>query len=135
MRASFNYEYLGKGKFGQLSRPVAKVSFLSKEGKWIEFSMVVDTGADFSILPRYIARILKISLETDCVEDETIGIGGEQKIYFLKQKIKVKIGNMEREVPIAFFANNDVPPLLGRLGFLEIFETTFVKNKKLVFKE
>lgn len=52
-----------------------------------------------------------------------------------KQKIKAKIGSLQRAVPIAFFDNNQVPPLLGRLGFLETFDTEFLKSHVTVFKD
>lgn len=97
--------------------------------------MVVDTGADFTILPRYLAEDLHISLERDCVKDETFGVGGEQAIYLYKQKIKAKIGDVEKDIPLAFFDNNEVPALLGRLGFLETFDTEFLKEHWVVFRE
>lgn len=135
MSTEFEYEFVGKGKFGDIHRPVAKVSFQSKDGHWTETWMVIDTGADFSILPKYLSYQLGISLEKDCFEDETIGVGGEQKVYFLKQKITCKIGHMKRSVPLAFFSNNNVPPLLGRLGFLETFDALFSKKRKVIFKD
>lgn len=96
--------------------------------------MVVDTGADFTILPAYLSKDLGISFEQDCVKDTTVGIGGEQSIYLCKSKIKARIGPFERDVPIAFFDTNEVPALLGRLGFLETFDTTFLKTHVVVFK-
>ncbi|KKP48237.1 MAG: hypothetical protein UR39_C0001G0032 [Candidatus Woesebacteria bacterium GW2011_GWA1_33_30] len=135
MDVKFNYEFSGKGYFGKIFRPVAKVSFKSQIGKlWSDVWMVVDTGADFTILPRYVSNDLGISLENDCILDTTVGVGGEQKIYLYKQKIKAKIGKFLRQVPLAFFDSDEVPPLLGRLGFLETFDTTFLKLHKTVFK-
>lgn len=97
--------------------------------------MVVDTGADFTILPKYVSKDLKISLEKDCIVDSTKGVGGEVEIYLLKEKIKAKIGNVVRKIPIAFFSSDEVPALLGRLGFLETFDTQFLKSYVTVFKE
>lgn len=97
--------------------------------------MVVDTGADFTILPRHLVQKLRISLEKDCIKDQTFGVGGEQAIYLCKQRIKAKIGDIERDVPLAFFDNNEVPALLGRLGFLETIDTEFLKKHVVVFKE
>ncbi len=132
----FDYEYVGKGFFGQVFRPVALVSFRSlKLDSWINIWMVIDTGADFTILPKYVSRDLKISLENDCIIDTTKGVGGEQTIYLCKNKVTAKIGNVKRLVPFGFFANDEVPPLLGRLGFLETFDTSFLKSHITVFKE
>jgi hypothetical protein len=133
----FAYEKSGKNFFGTIYRPVAKVSFQSPDKKqiWIDTWMVVDTGADFSILPHYLSDGLGISLERDCVKETSIGVGGEQAIYLCKTKIRAKIGHLERSVPLAFFDGNEVPALMGRLGFLETFDTEFLKSQVVVFKE
>ena len=135
MDVKFNFEYEGKSFFGQIFRPVAKVSFLSpKSGLWISTWMVVDTGADFTILPNYLSRDLQISLETECIIDTTRGVGGEQTIYLVKSRVSAKIGPIQKTVPLAFFSTDEVPPLLGRLGFLETLNTEFLKTHTTIFK-
>lgn len=135
MSVKFSFEDGGKMHFGPIYRPVAKVSFQSPTlSIWTNVWMIVDTGADFSILPRYVAKDLNISLEKDCITDSTIGVGGEQSIYLCKEKVSAKIGDLTRNVPLAFFANDEVPPLLGRCGFLETFDTEFLKTHVVMFK-
>ena len=135
MDLKFDFEYIDKIFFGDVYRPVAKVSFQAPLFKtWTDTWMVVDTGADFTILPRYLANDLGISFERDCMVDTTIGVGGQQQIYLCKTKINAKIGQITRNVPLAFFANDEVPALLGRLGFLETFDVQFLKSHALVFK-
>lgn len=136
MNVKFGFEKIGKNFFGDLYRPVAKVRFHSPNDVniWTEAWMIVDTGADFTILPRYLAKDLALILEKDCVRDETYGVGGKQAIYLCKDKVTVKIGSLERRIPLAFFDSNEVPPLLGRLGFLETFDTEFLKTRIVVFK-
>lgn len=97
--------------------------------------MMVDTGADYTIIPRHFSQKLRISLEKDCFKDVAFGVGGNQTIYFYKAKIAAKIGNLERKIPLAFFDNNEVPGLLGRLGFLETFNTEFRKNHFVTFND
>jgi predicted aspartyl protease len=135
MKVSFRYEYLGRTSFGPIFRPIAKVSLhaLSVD-KAVDIWMIVDTGADYTIVPRHIAEKLRISLEKDCTKDTTFGVGGDQSIYFLKKPLRAKLGEIEREIPLAFFDNNEVPALLGRLGFLETLDVEFLKNKEVVFK-
>lgn len=99
---------------------------------WTHTWMVVDTGADFTILPKYLSQDLGISLETDCSVDITKGVGGDQPIYFCKLKITAQIGTFVRKIPLAFFSTDEVPPLLGRLGFLETFTTEFLKSHAVV---
>jgi len=136
MGVSFKYEDIGKSIYGHIFRPVAKVSLISPStDNTIDIWMVVDTGADYTIIPHHFSEKLRISLEHDCISDVTFGIGGNQNIYFCKSKIKAKIGNMERRIPIAFFDSNEIPALLGRLGFLETFNTEFLKSHIVVFKD
>lgn len=136
MAVKFSFEYNGNSKLGSIYRPVAKVNLKSPYvDKSIDIWMIVDTGADYTILPRILAEKLRISLEKDCFMDLTYGIGGEKVVYFLKDKIKAKIGNMERDIPLAFIDSNEVPALMGRLGFLETFDTQFLKSHLIVFKD
>lgn len=136
MDVKFDFEYEGRTYFGHVYRPIAKVSFKSPRlGTWTTSWMVIDTGADFTVLPKYVSKDLGISLEKDCIVDTTKGVGGEETIYLYKKKIKAKIGNITREVPIAFFDNDEVPALLGRLGFMETFNTEFLKSRAVVFKD
>lgn len=135
MAVSFRFEDLGSSFFGTVYRPVAKVSLQSpKQNIWTTAWMVVDTGADFTILPRYLIQDLGISLENDCVKDTTFGVGGSQVIYLYKDKIKAKIGNLERNISLAFIDSNEIPALMGRLGFLETFDVEFLKKHQVMFK-
>lgn len=119
--------------FNKIYRPVAQVFFLSKkDNQWIESWMIIDTGADYSLLPRFMADQLGINLEKDCQVFYTRGIGGTEKVY-LKKNLKVKIGSWEKIVPVGFLDKDNIPPLLGRQGFLETFEVLFSSNHTVNF--
>jgi len=94
--------------------------------------MVVDTGADYTLLPRYMADKLGVNLEKDCKAFITYGIGGGERVYFLS-KIKVRLGDWERIISVGFLERNEIPPLMGRHLFLETFETLFSSNHTLSF--
>lgn len=135
MDVKFDFERGGKSYFGQIYIPTAKVFFYNSFLKlWTASWLIIDTGADMTTLPKYMADKLNVSLGRDCWKDKTGGVGGEEIIYIYKKKIKVKIGDVERQVPIAFLNSDQVPPLLGRLGFLETFNTEFLKSHTVVFK-
>jgi len=135
MDVKFPFEDAGKGAFGHIFRPVAKVTLKSpKSDQLVDIWMVVDTGADYTILPRHFSEKLRISLEHDCIKDVTSGVGGEQTVYFYKGRIKAKIGSLERDIPLAFLDSNEVPALLGRLEFLETFDSEFLKTHILILK-
>jgi len=118
---------------GIIHRPVARVIFWSKSKKnWIAVRMIVDTGADYTLLPRFMADRLGINLEKDCKIFNTYGIGGGERVYFLP-KIKVILGDWQRIIPIGFLERNEIPPLMGRHLFLETFETLFSSDHMVTF--
>lgn len=136
MDVKFSFEYAGQGALGHVFRPVAKVSFKSPiTEKWVIVWLIVDSGADYTILPRHFSEKLRISLEKDCRKDVTSGVGGKQVVYLYKSKIQVKLGSFERKVPLAFLDSDEVPPLLGRLDFLETFDTKFLKSHQVIFQD
>lgn len=118
---------------GKIHRPVAQVFFWSKaDKKWTEIWMIVDTGADYTLLPRFMANNLGVELEKDCRIFTTFGIGGDERVYFLP-KIKARVGNWERIIPVGFLERNEIPPLMGRHLFLETFESLFSSDHILTF--
>lgn len=136
MNAKFSYEKVSEHFFGTIRRPIAQVSFKAKgQDIWVKTWMIVDTGADFSILPRYYAKDLGISFSKDCIKNATIGVGGQTAVYLYKSKMEARIGTLKRKVPIAFFDSNEIPALLGRLGFMETFDMEFLKTHTVVFKD
>ena len=118
---------------GIIRRPVAQVFFWSKKDKiWSELWMIVDSGADYTLLPRFMADKLNVNLEKDCKIFSTYGVGGGERVYFLP-KIKVKLGDWKRMIPVGFLERNEIPPLMGRQLFLETFETLFSSNHTISF--
>ncbi len=113
-------------------RPMAAVSFQSKNNKWVTVRMIVDSGADYTLLPRYLAKRLQIDLEKGCQQITTHGVGGESFVYFLP-KIRVRLGKWERNIPLGFLDGDEVPPLLGRHLFMETFETLFSSDHLVSF--
>lgn len=135
MPLKFPYKKEKSPILGIIHRPMAQVFFWSEKGKyWNEVWMIVDTGADYTLLPRFLAEDLKIDLEKDCKVFFTQGIGGSERVYFLP-KIRVKLGNWERIIPVGFLKRNEVPPLMGRQLFLETFETLFSSEHTVTFSQ
>lgn len=135
MDVKFEYKLEGESFFGKIFRPIAEVSIKSPDLEiWTKVVMIVDTGADFSILPNHFAYDFRIDVEKDCIKSTTAGVGGEQSILLCKYPLKAKLENLERNIPIAFFDNDEVPALLGRLGFIETFNVEFLKTHIVVFK-
>ena len=133
MALTFPFEKSNSPLFGNIYRPVAQVYFYSENKKrWYETWMIVDTGADYTLLPKYFSERLGIDLKQDCKVFNTSGIGGNEKVY-LNNKTKGRLGPWERVIPVGFLNRNEIPPLLGRRQFLETFESLFSSNHKLTF--
>lgn len=111
---------------GVIYRPIATVFFEDKKTAVFKpITMLVDTGADYTLLPRFLAFSLNINLNKDCRKLKTSGVGGQQTVFFCKEKITVRLGNWQRKIPLGFLANDFLPPLLGRHEFFETFKTVF----------
>lgn len=124
--AEFPFTPVGNGYFGPIKRPYAHVELSShKIDDWIPAEAVVDTGADYTLLPRRYSDLLGVDVNIDCHPDTTLGVGGSETIYLCKDLVCLRIGNWENVIPAGFLERNDVPLLLGRQGNLELFRLVF----------
>lgn len=124
MSATFKFRKIASDLFGHIYRPYADVFFYGKNDKARLITMVVDTGADYTLLPRREAAILGIDLNQDCTSHTTYGVGGPQTVYLYKG-MEVQLANQKLKIPVGFLEKNNVPPLLGRHQFMELFKTCF----------
>ncbi len=63
--------------------------------------MIVDSGADYTLLPFSKAKDLGVDLEKECRRYTTLGIGGAETVYLSKRKLPVKIGEWKKKISIA----------------------------------
>jgi len=135
MAVSFAFKKEKSSLLGIIYRPMAIVFFQNKKtGVFKPVSMLVDTGADYTLLPRFLAQSLGLDLNRDCQKLKTSGVGGQETVFFCKRKVEVRLGDWQREIPLGFLDDDFIPPLLGRHEFFETFKTIF-DNKKLTFIE
>lgn len=133
MAVKFSFRTEKSTILGKIHRPVAQIFFWSYlDREWIETWMIVDTGADYTLLPRFMADNLGVDLEKDSKRFTTYGIGGAERVYFF-QKLKVRLGPWERFIPVGFLERNEIPPLMGRHLFMETFETLFSSSHTVTF--
>src|SRR3990167_6760207 len=133
MAVTFSFERRSSPVLGEIYRPVAKVFFYSNSKKnWYGIWMIVDTGADYSLLPKHLSKRLGVNLQSDCRVFNTAGIGGVEKVFFLKS-LKARLGKWERNVPVGFLNRDNIPPLLGRHLFLESFDVVFSSKHHIIF--
>jgi hypothetical protein len=134
MVVTFNYEKETSLLFGTIYRPVADILLQNiRTGQWQPVTMLVDSGADYTLLPFWFSVPLGIELARDCEKGSTLGVGGKVKVYLYRNLI-AKVGNWERKIPVGFLEREKVPPLLGRQGFLDRF-TVVLSRRRVYFSE
>lgn len=128
----FSFKRVGKSPFGPIDRPLVDVFFQSQDHhRIVPVKMIIDTGADYTLLPARYADLLAVSLERECVRNMSQGIGGKEAVYLFRKKIKIFINRWSAEIPLGFLHRDDVPPLLGRLLCLE--KISLLMRRKITF--
>lgn len=132
-----NFKFIEKPSaiFGTIYQPLVNVRVWSAWLKrWLTIPMIVDTGADYTILPRFLAVQLGIDLAKDCKKMTTVGVGGNAEVYFYPN-LEVKLGKTKRQIPVGFASSSKIPALMGRQAFFETFVSKFNKTKEIEFYE
>ena len=127
-QVTFAFERRPSPLFGVVHRPLALVELWSQKIEaWVQVAMLVDTGADYTLLPHVYASHLAVRLDRDAQVFETMGVGGRERVYLVR-RWPMRLGPWQREIPLGFLTRNDVPPLLGRHACLDTFKLTFFKR-------
>lgn len=132
MEIEFPYVEEESDVLDTVKRPRIKMNALSGlVNDWITIDEVLaDTGADFCVLPRYIGETLVKDITTGKYAEIKGVVPGTILVAYVHQ-IKVRIGNLEFEAPVAIADSNDVPSILGRVDALDRFDANFVEGKKV----
>lgn len=128
---TFPFERGPSPLFGSIHRPLAVVRLWSRKIQgWVQVAMLVDTGADYTLLPQIYASHLGVRLDRDGHGFDTVGIGGRERAYLVR-RWPMRLGPWRREIPLGFLTRNDIPPLLGRQACLETFKLTFFQHRTM----
>jgi hypothetical protein len=96
---------------------------------------IVDSGADVTILPKWNARDLEISL--DGLEPKRgRGAGGVPYGYYAdpRWEAEVWLCGEWTKIPVRFFASDDAHnALLGRKGAFDAIELVFVQGRRIMY--
>ena len=99
-----------------------------------EWRFVLDSGADFTLVPRSAAELLGVDL-SGARKMTARGIEGSGVSAQLAE-ITLRIGDVEFGVPCLFSSNENTPYLLGRMGLFSRFNITFDnRRRKIVLEE
>lgn len=126
----FKYRKETGRKGSTIFRPVADIEFKSNAGEWIECHPYIDSGADVTLIPLSLGRLLGLQIEKNELE-ELYGLG-RQGITIIFKNVEVKIGEYEFEIKIAWALSEEVVPLLGRSGIFDNFHVIFKQDQKII---
>ncbi|MBI2075993.1 MAG: retroviral-like aspartic protease [Candidatus Aenigmarchaeota archaeon] len=124
--AEFDYKEQDSAIFGKVKRPLIEMDVFSESEKvWLPlYKVLADTGADISILPRYIGKLIV----ADILEGRRINIRGivpHSRIVCYIHALKLRVGSKEFKLPVAIAESDNVPIVLGRVSGLDIFNCSF----------
>lgn len=126
---TFRYrkERFGHGEY--IWRPVADVFIEGASGAWIEFHPYIDSGADITMIPLSLGKLIGLSAQAQKTE-EIGGIRGSVPVIHMRHKISV--GGKILRVRIAWALLEEVPPLLGRSDVFDAFHVVFQQDTKTI---
>ena len=109
--------------FGQMFHPCIPVGVLLNSGKYQTFEFILDSGADCTIVPRFLANMTGIKLPPKPDEYMTSADGISMPCY--KGNLSLKIKEHELSVRCLFTEFDTTPFLIGRIDFFATFKILF----------
>ena len=101
---------------------------------WIPlYEVLADSGADVSILPRFVGRLIVEDI-TNGKQIEIRGIVPYSKLICYIHELRFKIDDKEFKLPVAIADSDNVPIILGRVNGLDLFRCTFDNGNKTVIQ-
>ncbi len=125
MRITFPYLKEQSRIFGRVSRPIARVILERKYPQW----MYVDSGADISLIPFSVGRLIGLTKTKEDRLQRIFGIG-RSSVSIIVKKISMRIGPSEFTGRIAWSQVEGVPLLLGRMDVFPKFNVTFKERNE-----
>lgn len=118
---------------GIIFEPIIPIGLVTPTGIKL-YDFLVDSGADFTLLPQSLALELNINLK-NCAQSKTQGIEGGSIIIY-SACIVIQIGPWKEKIHCAFASHDHIPPLLGRLDVFSRYTITFhAKQKSIIFRK
>ena len=91
-----------------------------------------DTGSDRNLFPGEVAKYLGIKVERGKPQ-KIGGIGNSEPIDAYTHKVKIFVGNYAFDTEIDFSFKHKIP-ILGRIGFMDRYESIEINEKKKYIK-
>lgn len=123
----FPYREERSKALGSIARPVVEVSLREQTGEWFKVFPYADSGADFSLFPKGICKLLGLQLKA-AQRSLIQGVGGKPTVVYL-HRVEMRIGEKDFSARVGFATSERMPYLLGRLDVLEHFDIRFEKDR------
>ena len=99
-------------KFGVIPTPLLNIPVLTKFG-YQAYRFLLDTGADFTMLPKHMAEDIGVNLHT-LPKVNSYGIENKPVKTYISNII-IKLADKNLEIKCLFSENDGTPFLLGRI--------------------
>ncbi len=132
MEIEFDFRKEKSGIFGEIYRPVAKIT-LAYKSNIIPEIFYVDSGADITLVPRSVGELLQFENPQPSEIFDIMGVG-EKGVPIVLRKVEVRLNDFKITMRIGWALIEDVPLLLGREDLFKYFDVVFKKNKSVIFK-
>lgn len=129
----FPFQYSAIPYVGRIFTPIIPIRLKTINGV-AKFNFLVDTGADLTTLPHFMASRLRIDLKKE-KQSVAEGLGGFRVKTWLV-KISLIFPNNELAVRASITDENSTPFLLGRVDLLDVvYSWNFsTRQKKIIFE-
>jgi hypothetical protein len=112
-----------------IGRPIIVVR-AAAGSRWINYEVLVDSGADISIFDAELATRLKLNLE-DGEHISISGVTGHEEDAFI-HPIELTVGRYTFSTRVAFMQTHDSYGIVGQEGFFSQFLVTFNQPRSYV---
>lgn len=112
--------------FGKIFYPGLIVEVQLRGFGYQPFEFILDSGADCTMVPRYMATLLGVQLPS--APDTYITGIARKRMPAYSGNLKMRIRKEEFEVRCLFTESDRTPFLLGRVDFFSIFDVAFDGN-------
>ena len=119
--------------FGAISRPLVTIKVYSNtKNVWIPvYDTLADTGADITLLPRYLGEMIVDDITTGKYA-EIKGVAPNAVLAGFIHDAKIEVFRKEINTKVIIGDSDDVRPVLGRLNGLDLFDITFSKGEYIL---
>jgi len=99
--------------------------------KQVDFEVLIDSGADYSVFDAEIGGLLDLELQGSEDAKDFRGIGGGQVTGY-RHEVGMIIGGHKFQLPVYFAEDlgRDSYGVLGQRGFFEFFRVRFIYSKQ-----